>query len=102
MTVEIELADISTENIKKMTELMAKDLEKLNKEVEEAEKTKDALKKDLFSIEDTDSYEYTCANIDLGDAMSALQTVRTRKRTLCTAINLMSLEVADREGELER
>lgn len=102
MTVEIELADISTENIKKMTELMAKDLEKLNKEVEEAEKTKEEMKKTLYSIEDTDSYEYTCARIDCDDACDALWAIEGKRRDLRTAINFMSLEVAEREGELER
>ena len=102
MTVELELEDVSTENIKKMTELLKTDLEKLDKEVDEAEKTKEAMKKDLFSIKDTDSYEYTCADIDFNDALDALQRVHQKRRVLRTALNIMSLEVAEREGELER
>jgi hypothetical protein len=102
MTIKIELEDVSTENIKKMTELLKTDLEKLNKEVDEAEKTKEAMKKVLFSIENIGAYEYTCAYIDYSDACDALWTIEGKRRDLMSALNLMSLEVADREGELER
>ena len=102
MTIELELEDVSTENIRKMTELLKTDLEKLNKEVDEAEKTKEAMKKDLFAIKDIGSYEYTCADIDFNDALDALQRVYQKRRVLRTALNIMSLEVAEREGELER
>lgn len=102
MTIELELEDVSTENIKKMTELLKTDLEKLNKEVEEAEKTKDALKKDLFAIQNIGSYEYTCAHIDYSDACDALWTIEKKRRDLRSTINFMTLEVAEREGELER
>lgn len=98
MKVEIELADISTENIKKMTELMAKDLEKLNKEADEAEKTKNSFKK-LVLQQKLDTYEYTAAEIDYNEACDALYTVEKRKRELRSALNIMSLEVAEREGE---
>ncbi len=101
MTVEIELADISTENIRKMTELMAKDLEKLNNEVDEAEKNKNSFKK-LVLQQKLDTYEYTTAEIDYNEACDALYTVEKRRRELRSALNIMSLEVAEREGELER
>lgn len=102
MTIELELEDVSTENIKTMTELLKTDLEKLNKEAEEAEKTKEAMKKDLFSIKDTDSYEYTCADIDYSDACDAFWAIEGKRRDLRSTLNRMSLEVAEREGELER
>lgn len=102
MTIELELEDVSTENIKKMTELLKTDLEKLNKEADEAEKTKEAMKKDLFSIDDIDSYEYTCADIDYYDACDAFWTIEKKRRDLRSTLNRMTLEVAEREGELER
>jgi len=102
MSIELELEDVSTENIKKMTELLKTDLEKLNKEAEEAEKTKDALKKDLFAVKNIDSYEYTCAHIDYSDACDALWAIESKIRDLRSTINFMTLEVAEREGELER
>jgi hypothetical protein len=101
MTIELELEDVSTENIKKMTELLKTDLEKLNKEVDEAEKTKNSFKK-LVLQQKLDTYEYTAAEIDYNEACDALYTVEKRKRVLRSVLNIMSLEVAEREGELER
>jgi hypothetical protein len=101
MTIELELEDVSTENIRKMTELLKTDLEKLDKEADEAEKTKDSFRKLLLQQKE-DTYEAVAAEIDYNDACDALYTIEKKKRVLRTALNIMSLEVAEREGELER